>query len=120
MRLYESETEKLLADPGVAIPDQRGKRYVVKAQVLTQNRYEHSGIRFADSIDEAECLATEMRETNVDGYPVEDVLIEQMVEYDAEHYVSFLYDTDVRAPVVIFGTEGGTGVEDRTTLKRLV
>lgn len=113
MRLYEQETKQLLADHGVATPDREGDRFAVKAQVLTENRAAHGGVKFADSAEEAESLAEEMRTASIDGHPVDDVLVEGVVEHEEEYYVAVLYDTDVRSPVVAFGTDGGSGVEDR-------
>lgn len=120
MRLYETETKQLLADHGVTVPGQEGDRYVVKAQVLTQNRYEHGGVKFADTFGEAKKLADEMVGTDVNGHPIGDVLIERMVEHDAEYYASIMYDTNVRAPVIIFSSDGGTGIEAQKTVKRTV
>lgn len=120
MRLYETETKRLLADRGVTTPGQEGDRYVVKAQVLAQNRYEHGGVKFADTFDEAKNLANEMEGTDVNGHPVEDVLIERMVTHDTEYYASMMYDTDVRAPVIVFSSDGGSGIEGHKTVKHTV
>ncbi|MFB6148930.1 MAG: ATP citrate lyase citrate-binding domain-containing protein [Halobacteriales archaeon] len=113
MKLYEKETKQLLADYGLATPEQEGDRYVVKAQVLAKERAEHGGIEFADSLDEAQEIAETMEGTTVNDHRVEDVLIEAMVEHDAEYYVAFLYDTNGRQPVLLFNREGGSGIEDR-------
>jgi citryl-CoA synthetase large subunit len=118
MQLFEAEAKRVLADHGVPIPDRDGEEYVVKAQVQTQNRKEHGGIEFADSAAAADRLASEMRDRTIDGYPVEDVLVEATVEHDEEYYVSFTYDTDVRGPVALFSTDGGSGVEDREVHER--
>ena len=120
MKLPEHETKRLLADHGVATPGDEGGRYVVKAQVLTTDRAADGGIRFADSLAEAEDLSAEMRGTEVNRRPVDDVLVEAMVEHDREYYVSVCYDTDVRGPVVAFSTEGGSGIEDRSVVTRPV
>lgn len=113
MKLYEYEAKNLLETKGVSIPDREGERLVVKAQVLTNDRAEHGGIKFAESREEAEKIAEEMRSGKVKGHEVDKVLIEKQLKSDNEFYLAFLYDTDTRKPVMLFSTEGGSGVEDR-------
>lgn len=113
MRLYEYEAKKLLDRYGLETPGKEGESFVVKAQVLTENRKKHGGIKFADSRKDAEKIAEEMKGSSIKGYNVEDVLIEEKIEHENELYLAVLYDTDVRKPVIVFGREGGTGVEKR-------
>jgi len=117
MKLYENEAKELLEDYGLQVPETHGKEYVIKAQVLAKNRKEDGGIKFADTMDEAEEIAEEMRSSEVNGHDVNEVLIESKVDHDREFYVSFLYDTDLRAPVMAFSENGGTGIEDRDVEK---
>ena len=117
MKLYEKEAKKILEESSVKIPGNSSERSVVKAQVLVKNRKEHGGIKFAENREEAEQLATQMKSSKVDGHDVEEVLIEDQVEILEEYYVSFLYDTDVRTPVMVFSSDGGTGIENREVSK---
>ncbi len=114
MKLYEHEAKQLLERHGVSTPatDVQGE-VVVKAQVLAKNRAEKGGIRFADSPEEARNVREEMLGMEIDGESVENVLVEQRVDIHQEYYVSFMYDTDFRAPVMLFSGDGGTGVEER-------
>ena len=117
MKLFERQSKELLADHGIQTPSGDAERYVVKAQVLAKNRATDGGVRFADSEAEAERLAEEMRGSEVNGHRVDDVLVEPAVEHDTEYYVSVIYDTDARAPAMLFSTEGGSGVEDRSVAR---
>ncbi len=118
MKLLEKEGKNLLSRKGVKVPESEGENgYVVKAQVLTSDRKEKGGIRFCDTFEEAEKTATEMRDTEVGGFPVEDVLIEKQLEIEKELYVSFLYDTASRKPVMLFSEDGGSDIENRSVSK---
>lgn len=118
MKLYEKEAKQLLQEHGLKLPDKEGaESYVVKAQVLAKNRKKHGGVRFADTKKEAEEIAEEMRNQEINGKKVRDVLIEEELDFKEEYYVSFLYDTETRKPSLLFSSQGGTGVEDRETAK---
>ncbi|MFB6174308.1 MAG: ATP citrate lyase citrate-binding domain-containing protein [Halobacteriales archaeon] len=113
MKLFENESKALLAEYGLQRPSGEGDGYVVKAQVLAKQRAEHGGIRFADTREEAEEVAEGMRDTEVNGHRVDEVLIEPALDHDAEYYLSFTYDTDIRRPVLLFNREGGSRIEQR-------
>lgn len=117
MKLFEHESKKLLEDHGVSIPRREGESLVVKAQVLAKNRKKHGGIKFASSRQEAEELREKMLDSEVNGHEVEEVLIEEQVDFDEEYYVAFIYDTDTRMPVMLFSPDGGTGIESRQVEK---
>jgi len=114
VKLYEKEAKEILTDHGIKTPDNgEADSYVVKAQVLAKNRKEHGGILFAEDKREARKKAAEIQGMEIQGHKVEDVLIEKEVEIIEEYYVSFLYDTDIRDPLMVFSTEGGSGIEGR-------
>ncbi len=117
MKLFENEAKQLLEGYGLKTPDEDGEKHVVKAQVLAKNRKEHGGIKFASSQEEAEKLAEEMVESIVNGHEVEDVLIEEKVDYNNEYYVAYIWDTDERKPALLFSSDGGSGIEDRDVEK---
>lgn len=117
MKLFENEAKELLENYGLKTPGSEGGKYVVKAQVLAKNRKEYGGVKFADTRDEAENIADQMKGTEVNGHEVNDVLIEEQVDFSKEYYAAFMYDTDVRKPVLVFSTEGGSGIEDRQAEK---
>jgi len=120
VKLQEQEAKKILEKHGLNTPSQElkeGKKYVVKAQVLSNNRKEKGGIKFADNLEDAEALKQEMMGSEFDGKKVEEVLIEEQVDFTEEYYVSFMYSTDTRNPVMIFSRSGGSGIEDREAEK---
>ena len=120
MKLQEHEAKEIFEGHDLSTPSrelQIGKSYVVKAQVLANNRKEKGGIKFAENLEEAEAVKQEMIGTDFDGQQVEKALIEEKIDFSQEYYVSFLYDTDTRKPAMIFSREGGTGIEDREVEK---
>jgi len=120
MKLYEHEAKDILEEHGLDTPSrklQRGKSYVVKAQVLTNHRKEKGGIKFADNLEDAEAVKQEIIGAEIDGKEVEKAIIEEQVDFEDEYYVSFMYDTDTRRPAMIFSESGGTGIEDREAEK---
>ncbi|PSG99503.1 MAG: hypothetical protein BRC29_05295 [Nanohaloarchaea archaeon SW_7_43_1] len=118
MKLYEQEAKNLLEKKGINVPDKDGEELVVKAQVLANDRAGNGGIKFAGSREEAERIADEMKNREVNGYEVNNVLIEEKLGFESEYYIGFLYDTDTRKPALLFSGEGGTGVED-TDVKKI-
>lgn len=117
MKLYEYEAKNLLKEKGVRIPKREGESFVIKAQILTSNRAESGGVKFAETLEEAKKVAEKMKESEVKGYEVNEVLIEEKLDFSDELYVAFMYDTDSRKPVLLFSSDGGTGVEDRMVSK---
>ncbi|MFB6217190.1 MAG: ATP-grasp domain-containing protein [Candidatus Aenigmatarchaeota archaeon] len=117
MRLYENESKQLLQEYDVDIPGGEGSSYVVKAQVLTQDRKKHGGVRFADSREEAEQVMEELKDSKVNGHEVNEVLIEAKTEIEEEFYAALMYDTGSRKPVLLFSSEGGSGIENRAVEK---
>ncbi len=117
MKMLESESKEILENYGIDTPKSGGSELVVKAQVQTNNRAEKGLVKFASGREEAERKADEIRGEKFPGRQVDDVLIEEKVDHDSDFYVSFIYDTDVRSPVMAFSREGGSGIEDREASK---
>ena len=120
MKLQEHEAKALLKKRGLKTPSQEleeGKKYVVKAQILANKRKEMGAIKFADNLNKAREYREKLLDTDFDGQKPEEVLIEEQIDFDEEYYVSFMYDTDNRSPVMVFSKDGGTGIEDREVSK---
>ncbi|MFB6147571.1 MAG: ATP-grasp domain-containing protein [Candidatus Nanohaloarchaea archaeon] len=117
MKLYEKEAKELLEEYGLETPGSGSGELVVKAQVLAKNRREYGGVKFASGQQEAREIASSMKGSEVNGHKVEEVLVEERLDYEREYYIGLIYDTDVRAPVLMFSQEGGEGVEARDTAK---
>lgn len=121
MRLFEFEAKELLKKHGVPVPRgtvleksaEVGAPCVVKAQVLFGNRAAMGGVLKCWTKEEAKQGVSSLLGRDLRGETVARVLVEELIECDSELYVSFLFDTDVRAPVLLVNAEGGAGVEGR-------
>jgi succinyl-CoA synthetase beta subunit len=140
VRLYEYQGKQLLRQSGLTVPKgevaaspdeafniakRLGKSVAVKAQVWTTGRFKAGGIRFADTPDEARQAAAELLGARIKDFLVEKVLIEEKIEMESrdghqpevgrsrEFYAGIIVDAShkVRAPVVMFSTQGGVDVE---------
>src|SRR5437660_11054839 len=49
----------------------------------------------------------------VGQFPVEAVLVEEKIDIEREFFLSFALDDAARAPVIIFASDGGSGIEER-------
>lgn len=128
MNLYEFEGKELLRKHGIAAPKgavvRRGEdvvaRYnelgmkdvVVKAQVLSGKRGKNNGIRFCSSAEEASRACDELFAANIRGQYVAAVLIEEKLNIAEEHYVSIVYDTTAKQPMLIYSEAGGGDIEE--------
>ncbi len=129
-RLHEYEGKSLLAQGGFTIPrgevvtspeearaaaDALGGACVVKIQAWTTGRKAIGGVAMVESADQAAIEGGRMLAMSVGAFPVEKVLIEELVEIERELFVSFYIDDGARAPRILLSLAGGSGIEDRTT-----
>lgn len=128
MNLYEFEGKELFKKHGLAVPrgvvvrrgDDVAVQYaelgvaevVVKAQVLSGKRGKNNGIKFCDSVESVVTACAELFGANIRGQQVAAVLIEEKLEIAEEHYVSVVYDTNARQPMLIYSAQGGMDIED--------
>lgn len=128
MNLYEHEGKKLLAKHGIATPkgvvvkrnDDFAKAYtdlgvgnvVVKAQVLSGKRGKNNGIKFCANATDVAGACQELFATNIRGQYVSAVLIEEKLNIAEEHYVSIVYDTNRKQPMLIYSASGGMDIEE--------
>jgi succinyl-CoA synthetase beta subunit len=137
-RLHEHEGKRLLREMGVRLPQgalaatpQEAKRIAaeiegpvaVKAQIWATGRFMAGGIQFASSPNEVEQVASRLLGSRIKGFDVQSVLVEQKLEVVQEFYAGIIVDDSykVRAPVVLFSTEGGVDIEEvaRTAPERI-
>jgi succinyl-CoA synthetase beta subunit len=126
-RLHEYKGKELLKSHKVPVPrgevastpqearriaEELGGEVVVKAQAWVTGRASMGGIRRAATPEEAEAVASEMLGMAVKGFTVEQVLVEEALDIDQEFYAGVIIDDRARAPVVIFSSMGGTGIEE--------
>ena len=127
-RLYEYQGKQLLKAAKVPIPqgevattpqearkiaEKIGKPIAIKSQIWAGGRGKAGGIKFAQNPSEAEKLASELLGFEIKNLKVEKVLVEEKLDIDKEYYVGVIIDAskEVRAPVVMFSTEGGMDIE---------
>jgi len=84
----------------------------VKAQVLVAGRGKAGGILFAGSPMEAEHAAKKLLGTEIGGFKVRSVLVEEKVSIQRELYFGVAIDRSNRCYVAIASSEGGMEIEE--------
>ncbi|MCI0500080.1 MAG: acetate--CoA ligase family protein, partial [Planctomycetales bacterium] len=127
-RLYEYQGKQLLKEAGLTVPRgdvasspeqafeiarQIGGPVAIKSQVWTTGRFKAGGIKFANTPEDARKETAALLGSRIKGFLVEKVLVEERLELAKEFYVGIIVDAShkVRAPVMMFTTEGGVDVE---------
>ncbi len=129
MNLYEHEGKALLRAHGIRTPNgvllshlkdisaatrELGEQpSVLKAQLLAGKRAEQGAIAFVNGAKDVE---TRLLDWQNRGWPV--ALLEERVEARRELYISCLYDPETRGPILLIGTEGGSGIEQKKNVRR--
>jgi len=128
-RIYEYQGKQLLKKVGVPIPKgevvstpqeakkvakEIGKPVAIKAQVWATGRFKAGGIQFVETPEEAERAAEKILKSEIKGLSVARVLVEERLDVDKEFYIGVIVDNSykVKAPVLVFCTEGGVDVEE--------
>ncbi|MGC2353160.1 MAG: ATP-grasp domain-containing protein, partial [Candidatus Udaeobacter sp.] len=104
----------------VAAAKELGGEVVIKIQAWTTGRAGIGGVAFAKKLDDVRTHAERMLSIKVGQFPVEALLVEEKLDIDREFFLSFAIDDAARAPVIIFGAGGGTGIEERAASTRRV
>ncbi|WP_435096890.1 ADP-forming succinate--CoA ligase subunit beta [Halorubrum sp. N11] len=127
MKLHEHQAKTIFADAGIPVPDSRlattvdealdavdeiGYPAAIKAQVHVGGRGKAGGIKIATDRDEAEEYAEEILGMDLKGYTVDQVLVEQGVDFVDELYVGVTMDRGAGKPVLMVSTEGGVDIEE--------
>lgn len=128
MNLYEFEGKEIFSQFCIPVPksillrrtdDVMAKYYqlgvkevVLKAQVLSGKRGKNNGILFANNANEVEEAVKKIFASNIRGQYVAGILLEEKLTITAEHYLSIIYDTNKKQPVLIYSESGGMDIED--------
>ncbi|MEM1589210.1 MAG: ADP-forming succinate--CoA ligase subunit beta [Candidatus Bathyarchaeia archaeon] len=127
MRLLEYEAKEIFKNFGIPVPkgtvvkspaeaasaiEKVGLPLVVKAQVPVGGRGKAGGIKSADSFEEAVKKVETLLNTNLKGYTVRSVLLEEKLKIAKEYYLGVTIDQSAGKPVVMFSTEGGVDIEE--------
>jgi succinyl-CoA synthetase beta subunit len=134
MNLHEYQAKQLLAKYGLPVPkgevawnveealniaDKLGtKRWVVKAQVHAGGRGKAGGVKLVSTKDELAAAAKGMLgtrlvtyQTNADGQPVSQVLVEETSDIAKELYLGAVIDRSTQRVTFMASTEGGVEIE---------
>lgn len=132
MNLYEFEGKQLFAKHGIVTPrgvvvrrddgrdainrvstmDWFQNGVVVKAQVLSGKRGKNNGIRFCNTVEEVENAVDDLFAMQIRDQHVTAVLIEEKLQIAEEHYLSIVYNTNTKQPMIVYSTKGGMDIED--------
>src|SRR5438067_313610 len=107
-------------EEAVAAAKELGSEVVVKIQVWTTGRAGIGGVAFAKKPEDVRAHTKRMLAMKVGQFPVEAVLVEEKIDIDREFFLSFAIDDGARAPMIIFATGGGTGIEERAASTRRI
>jgi len=134
MNLHEYQAKGLFAEYGIPVPrycviDQAsdtdkalkqlgGERWVVKAQVHAGGRGKAGGVKLSDDKKEVRAFVDSMLgsrlvtfQTDANGQPVNQILIEQPSDIARELYLGAVIDRSKQRVVFMASTEGGMDIE---------
>jgi len=134
MNLHEYQAKQVFASYGMPVPNNQvvenvddvpaaleklaGDRWVVKAQVHAGGRGKAGGVKLIDDAGAVSTTVDEMLgsqlvtyQTNEDGQPVNQVLIEEISNIARELYLGAVIDRASQRVVIMASTEGGMEIE---------
>ncbi len=134
MNLHEYQAKQVFASYNMPVPNNQvvetasdvsnalaklaGDRWVVKAQVHAGGRGKAGGVKLLDSADAVEQAVSSMLGTNLvtyqtdeQGQPIHQVLIEEISNIDRELYLGAVIDRASQRVVIMASTEGGMEIE---------
>jgi succinyl-CoA synthetase beta subunit len=126
MKLHEYQAKEIFAEAGIPVPESQladsvegvldavseiGYPAAIKAQVHVGGRGKAGGIKIATSEDEAREAAEAILGMDLKGYTVNEVLVEQGVDFVDEYYVGVTMDRGEGKPVAMVSTKGGVDIE---------
>ena len=125
-RLLEYRGKKLLREKGFNVPkgilitctNDIEKAFlkigqgVLKAQAFTTGRIGKGLIKFPQTLNELYYHTEELFKCTVNGSPVKELLYEEKLSIEKEFYAGIIVDKSICAPVLLFSSMGGSGIED--------
>lgn len=126
MKIYEYMGKELFAKYGIPVPKGRVARTpeeagqitaeigdaVIKSQILSGKRGKAGGIKFTASPHEARKFAAELLGSEIRGFKVDAVLVEEKLKIDKEYYLAITIDRGAKCPVVLASVQGGMDIEE--------
>ncbi|MFH1751857.1 MAG: ADP-forming succinate--CoA ligase subunit beta [archaeon] len=129
MKLKEFQGKQLFKEFGISVPKSflveknfnetlvkekalsLGKQVVLKAQVLTGGRGKAGGVKVIESQKVIESLK-KMLDSEIKGFKIEQVLVEEKINLEKEFYLSLTIDRDEKNLVFIASSKGGVNIEE--------
>jgi succinyl-CoA synthetase beta subunit len=125
MKLYENEAKKVFQTMEIPIPKQYGVIHsledldavhmdfpvMLKSMVLVGGRGKAGGIKKAHNKEEAKKIAAELFKLKIKGFPVESILLEEVVEEIGACYIGITMDPASFNNIVIVSAAGGVDIE---------
>ena len=134
MKVHEYQAKDILSRYGIPVPrgftvsssgdagrvvQDLGGSGIVKAQVHAGGRGRGGGIKVAGSPNEAETIAASLLGSNLvtpqtgpEGFPVDRLLIEELVDIRSELYLAVTIDRTLAVPVLLGSPAGGMDIEE--------
>ncbi|KKK41256.1 hypothetical protein LCGC14_1457680 [marine sediment metagenome] len=85
---------------------------IVKSQIAIGSRKKAGLIKIAETKEKALLMCQEFFKREVKGFPVEAILIEELVDIKQEYYYSIALDASGRQFFIIASKEGGIDIEE--------
>ncbi len=123
MKLKEFESKPLLKKYGIKVPnsiivhnrdintDYNTKNKVIKAQILSNGRAKNGAILFPKSSAEGKKKMLSLFNSKILGEDVNEILIEEKIDFKKEYYISLLFDSYERSLLLILSRSGGVDIE---------
>ncbi|MDX6633073.1 MAG: citryl-CoA synthetase large subunit [Solirubrobacterales bacterium] len=127
MRFFEYESRRIIELAGIPVTkygfcttpaearraaEEIGGPVVIKSQVLSGGRMKAGGVKFADTPEEAESLAAEILELEINGHMPRGVLVDPKAEVKQEYYAGVVWDGTRKQPMMLFSDMGGIDIEE--------
>lgn len=122
MRLLEFQAKRIFKEFGIPVPygklinrieelEHLSYPVVLKAQVPVGGRGKAGAIRIVSDPAQATAIAEELFLSQVKGYPVGAIYVEEVIHAVRELYLAFLIDKRLNRPVLMGSADGGVDIE---------
>jgi succinyl-CoA synthetase beta subunit len=127
LKLHEYQAKEIFGSYGIPIPRGEfadspesakkaaasiGGKVVIKSQVHVGGRGKAGGIKFAETPDEAEKVASAILGMDIKGLTVEKLLVGDCIDVADEYYVGIIVDRKTQKPVIMVSAAGGVDIEE--------
>ncbi|MEE8349545.1 MAG: ATP-grasp domain-containing protein [Acidobacteriota bacterium] len=95
------------------------KKVIIKAQIAATHRKHNGYIIESDNYKESLKLIDSLYNKEYNDRPITTLLIEKMLDVAEEYYLSILYDTRARKPMILLSRQGGIDIESSGKVARI-